>query len=672
MDDWEPPNFDDAWYERVSADPRSAIIADRFIREQLPHEQSGYGEDFASKLDRIVNGLTPAFLSVAMDLVATGYDRNIGAVAAGAIRDIESFEGVLAASLDELARLRRFYEHDGKEQWRAIEDGECDAAYEEGYQSSHDDDGFAAGIFVKVYVREVRSRGAWRSLIEHPRASELARPWAEGIAHSPGPISEEELRAVIASNRMSGDEAYAWEAVRQHWQVALEVELEERIMADCVSQPLRQALTECALTASPATLARCVARLASSPTSFVHLLVDVHAARLGSAKVRKQGYRLMLAAAPNEGGEIFRALPLGSKPPRAVGPEALSILELAAATVDPAVLDKIVPVMIVSGSVPTAAIGRWLTQSKDQHLALAATEAAIEIKNNDLVWLALGHERADAREAALKYLAPLLPDPLPPQLLRLSSDPGSRVRQTLVGILHNRPHPHHQSVLVSLLQDQWSDAEPYHNEPQSHPIAREAVAALGAYETLGPEIGEALLLVAQRTEDRALSSGALPVAAKRCGAEFRKRIWALALVNRPRRVRVDAIDALIVADRVEDEIVDSITPKLLLTLPAPLAASASVLLAAHGRVESAVQAMERIAHSANRRALLLLGVVVLAERDRASAAGLLRLLDTNHPAQRLLDLADGELLPRTVLDDLGHIRIRRAVQTWLKDAIERN
>jgi hypothetical protein len=76
-------------------------------------------------------------------------------------------------------------------------------------------------------------------------------------------------------------------------------------------------------------------------------------------------------------------------------------------------------------------------------------------------------------------------------------------------------------------------------------------------------------------------------------------------------------------------------------------------------------------HSNSHRALLLLGAVALERRDRAAALGLLDLLDAEHPARKLLDL-DGELLPRTVLDDLGDVRIRRYVRPWLQDRIAKD
>jgi hypothetical protein len=102
------------------------------------------------------------------------------------------------------------------------------------------------------------------------------------------------------------------------------------------------------------------------------------------------------------------------------------------------VLAKIVPVMIASGACPAAVIRRWLAETKDKALAVKATEAAIAVGDEELIWFALRHDRGDARRAALDYLAPRLPDPLPVELLGLVTDPGSRVRRTRVSALSAR------------------------------------------------------------------------------------------------------------------------------------------------------------------------------------------------------------------------------------------
>jgi len=673
LKNWQPPTFDDTWYAKVSGDPRSFIIADRFVREQLPEGRDGFGASFPNELDRIAAGLTPAYLAAARKMVASGFDRNIDAVAAGAVRDLDCYEEVLEGALDELAALQRSYQRAGKDQWRAIADGECDAAVEESYQSQHEDDGYAASVFVNVYVKQVRTLSRWRTLAEHPRSAELGRAWADDVARAGESVSLEELRAVIAVTRSSNDEDRAWEAAREHWQASLSSDLEQRILSHPSDENLRGALAYCALIKAPATLAMCFERLAITPAPFVHLVVDTKGAqRRASSKTRARLVRRLLALLPSAAVEIFEALSINGKPPSAVSKPTLSLLDLAAETATPFVLNKIVPMMIAGGAVPSSAIRRWLIETTDHRLAKAAAEAAICIQDDALVWLALEHVRADAREVAVTYLSRALPDPLPSRLLGLSSDPGSRVRRAVVRILATRPHTEHQIVLLRLIDDDWSDVDAYQNEPPSYPIAREAVVGLAAYGRLTDEIGEALLFRAERTDDRSLGIAALNTAAQSCSSTIRKKVWALSFIDQPRWVRVDAINALIGADVVESEIVDSITPELLMRLAPPLAASACILLATHGPVEAAVAAMERIACSTKRRALLLLGVCGLADRDRPAALGLLGLLGPDHPARRLVDLDDGERLPKTVLDDLGHIRFRRAAHDWLEDKIEKD
>lgn len=669
---WKAPDFDDAWYRRVSADPWSAVIADRFVREQLPQDRDGFGDNFPTRLDRIATGLTPAYLAAAMRLVGTGFDRNVGAVAAGAIRDIAGYEAVLSAALDDLAELRRANDLTGPETWRSIEDGECNAAYEEGYRSGHEDDGYGSSELVDVYVNATISLGRWRYLAEHPRAAELARPWAQTIGRSNDKVSPHELRAVIAATRCSGDENDGWDAARQHWHKALSADLGERLAAGHLGQPVRDALVRCAFAALPEALADRIASLADSPGALVHLLVDLaDAYRLASRRTRKRCLERVLAAASREVVEIFWALPRLAKDPHAVSSQALALLDRAAETAEPMVLNKIIPIMIASGATPLKTVERWLSETRDHQLARAAAEAAIVLDDDALVWRALSHPRADAREVAMRYLATTLADPLPKPLLEMAVDPGSRVRRGLVSILNKRLHPDHRQVLVGLIGDQWSDAEPHYDEAESYPLAREAACALGAYENLSDDIGDALLARAERTDDRLLGTEALRVAAQRCGPDIRRKIWVLATQSKPRWFCVDAIDALSTAPTVEADILEAITPERLLRMSAPLAASATVLIATHAPVEVAVRTVERVAQSNDRRALLLLGVSALADRDRSAATGLLDLLAPTHPARRLLDLPEGERLPATVLDDLGSIRVRRAVRVWYGETIEK-
>ncbi|TFZ33455.1 hypothetical protein EWW49_31175, partial [Pseudomonas syringae] len=143
---WQPPIFDDAWYDTVSASPIGSKVAARFIREELGFDRGDYGADFAKRLDRFAHNLTTAYLAAAHEMVGHGFGLNANAVAAGAVRDLAGFERIVQAALDDCASIHRQYAKSGREEWRAIEDGERDHAAEEAAQSSHEGDGYTSGV----------------------------------------------------------------------------------------------------------------------------------------------------------------------------------------------------------------------------------------------------------------------------------------------------------------------------------------------------------------------------------------------------------------------------------------------------------------------------------------------------------------------------------------------
>ena len=118
---WQPPIFDDAWYDTVAASPFAAKVAERFIREQLGFDRGNYGSGFAKRLDRFAPALTSAYHDAARQMVGNGFELNADAVAAGAVRDLDGFESVVQAALDDLAGLHRQHVQSGREEWRAIE-----------------------------------------------------------------------------------------------------------------------------------------------------------------------------------------------------------------------------------------------------------------------------------------------------------------------------------------------------------------------------------------------------------------------------------------------------------------------------------------------------------------------------------------------------------------------
>jgi energy-coupling factor transporter ATP-binding protein EcfA2 len=670
MDKWTPPNFDDGWYERVTNDGRSRSIADRFIREVMPRDHAGYGSNFPERLDRIAKDLTPAYLAAAQRMVGWGFDRNVDAVATGAARDLAAYEAVVTAALDEVAASERKHRQSRAETWRAIEDGECDAGYEEGFQSQHEEDGYSDGVLVAAYVEARRRAGEWALLASHMRSGELAWYWARSVQLTDKAVGIGELRALINAARAGGVEHEAWDAVRAHWNEALAQQLEARILDLPSETNLRNALVRCALGADARILERCFARLDGIPADFVQLLTDVHGVRRFYLADEAEGvFKALLSSLSPAAVDIFEALPRGKKAARSVGDEARRLLEHASVLVGQDVLSNIMPVLLVTGCIPTAAIERWLDLATDRVFAAEAAGAAVAIEDEKLVWRALGHSRADARQVALAYLALLHHDPLPAQLLNLADDPGSRVRRALVALLAARPHPDHLGTLKRLVGDEWSDAELHHDEPESNPIAREAIAALHGYGLLAEDIGDALVALAERTKDDLARAQALALAARQCGPHVRARIWGLALREPASWTSVDAIDALVLSDTVEPEVLAQVTSDLLLRLAPPLAASAVALLSVHGKIVDAESILEKLGYSNRHRALVLVGVTVLLDRDRAAAERLMNLFEPHHPIRALLTLGDGEKLPSTVLDDLGTIRLRNAVLKWLSGEI---
>lgn len=667
LDSWTPPVFDDAWYARVSADPRTRQIVDRFVREALPFERATYGPRFAAALDRLATGLTPAFIAAASTMVGGGFDGNVQAVANGAVRDLSAYRPVLDGALDDLAAVHRKHATDGVTQWLAIDDGELDADAEEYYRDAHEDDGYASGVFVDAFVGAKRAVGEWQHLRDHPRAKELLAAWARYVANSPTAAVEEEIGALVALAHDSDAEHYAWWALRQHWRPGFAAMLEERLITQPIEPQLRSELAYCALVKSPDTLVAALAALVD-PARLVTLLVDMQEAlhRIDS-KSRARRLRRVTGKLPTPLPEIVAALPTKRESATGVSAAARSLLEAAAGAARPDILNVIVPVIIASGGKPGDAIRRWLDESEDKDFAVAAVKSAIAIDDGATVEHALGHVRAEARRTALLALADKLPDALPTGVLALAKDKGSKVRRAMVDILGKRPSPFHQQLLLELTDDRWSDADARYDEPESNPIAREAVEALDAYAELTDAVGERLLALADTTRDRVLSNFALIIASTKCGPAIREKIWTIACRPAARWIRVDALEALAGSTEVEAAIVDQATPEVIMAMPPVVAIQAVKLVAQHAQVSQAVRALETIGSANPCRGLLLIGALTLQSRDKAAASHILGLLGPKHPAAGLLSSTDP--LPLHALDDLGSPRLRKQLREHLGERI---
>ncbi len=667
-ENWAPPNYSDEWYDRIAEDPQTATIAARFVREMLPRDNGHYGRGFPAQLDRIAPDLSAAYVDAALTMVGSGYESNADTVATGAIQDTNAFGKVLNAALDELADASQLYSQHGAEEWRAIKDGERDYAAEEAHQSRYEGEGYTAGIFVDTYVHKHRQNGRWQEIADHPRVGEMIDVWGDDVATSPEPPTVEELNTLLRLAHGNRREQKAWYAARENWRPSLEPELLARLLCKPIDPGLRSELAYCGLCVAPHTLIDAIEALKDQPADQLMLIVDVWAARgRVTSKKRSAILEQIASAFSPELREIAGALGYKKRPAEGVGPDALAQLQAAIGSLSTDALEAVVPVILASGDDATEPLRRWLLEADASDSALKATEAAQASGNQELLHDALHHKRAEARRAALIGLAPTLSDPLPDHILAMANDRGSGVRRALVSILEDRLHPEHQKVLLRLTADTWSGADVYDNEREYYLIAQEAVKALAEYDSLDDDVGLHLLDLSDRTPDRQLSRFALTLAAQSCSPEIRARIWEMVHIPAARWIRLDALDALAAAELVELAIASQVTPQLLLSLPTILAVPATVLLANHVPVADVIRTLERVASSNKRRALLLVGAATLNSRNNEAAYGVLDLLEPNHPARALLDTKDP--LPSSIIDDLGEVRLRRAVREWFGDRL---
>lgn len=670
IDNWKQPVFDDDWYAGVSADPRSAVVAARFIREQLGFERGSYGGQFATRLDRIAPNLTPAYLDAARRMVGNGYETNAEAVATGAIRDLVGYEIIVDSALDDLVAIKRGYDLSYAEEWRAIEDGERDAAVEEAMQWSHEEDGYTSGVFIEVYIRHLRSVGAWKAIAEHPRMAELVFHWARNLRLNNTHTSPAEFDAIVTCAKGLDAESEVWETLGQNWLPEVVQRLARRIADGVMAVELRKALTETALARVPGLLVNEIKNLSAKPSKQLMLLADIDRASYqinveDRAAVRKQ----ITDHLPVELVEIISAFESNHSGPGSVGLNALKILTENVLGLDSETLGLVVPVIVANGGNAAPGVEFWLEIANSKDDALAATKVAIEIGNVTLVKRSLRHNRADARHAALLHFASSLSDPLPAPLLALSSDPSARVRRALVSVIRERPHPDHQKTLLGLARDQWSSADYHTSVRDIYTIAQEAVIALANYASLVDPVGEILLDLANTTSDRTLSQIALIVAANKCSSRIQQKISNLVSLRESRWIRLDALIALADAAILDPSVTEHLAPTFLTDLPPILAAHAAHFVGAHATFDIALKLFTSVASVNRRQVLLLVGASAMATRDRKIADQILDLLEPGHPARRILDTS--ELLPFSALDDLGSVALREYARERLGERISK-
>ncbi|MDF3907833.1 hypothetical protein, partial [Paracoccus sp. AS002] len=319
-------------------------------------------------------------------MVGNGFEFNADAVAVGAVRDLVAFAPIVEAALDDLSSIRRYFEQEGAEEWRAIEDGERDHAVEEGHQSNHEGNGYTSGVFVDAYIAQLRREGRWRDIAAHPRVDELLQAWARDIATSAERPEILELRELMRRSQDKPSEHQTWWAVRENWYPEFAADLRARFMADPTEGQLRLELVRTAVLCAPDMLIEVINAFSQRPAAQLRLVVDVWEARGRlSAKGRSAKLKQISESISPDLGEISDALGFRKRPAKAVGATALAHILSTIGSLSASTLKSLVPIIVASGGDAAEAVKRWLIVADDNNHARAAAEAAVVLGSKPLM-----------------------------------------------------------------------------------------------------------------------------------------------------------------------------------------------------------------------------------------------------------------------------------------------
>jgi len=664
---WEPPHRNEDWYGRLRANSATPPLLDAFVREVLPTIRMRYPSDFASILRLLAPSLTDAFLAAAHQVVNYGVIDSCDAIAEGALDDISGFETVVDAALSVLTPSEVQQERNEQERL-AIINGEYSEEYAE--HLTNDDEGHTAGELLKAYVVRVRRTLGWRRIAEHRHADRLLYYWlrdlfGQGLAEAPHP---DELDRAVDAAYGHAQEGMAWRLLQQWWQPRYFDRLVARIKAGHHDADVREAALACLAKRAPEQLTNIVYDLTAGGAAIQAATIAVDLAELHAQNRHPDDDEALEAI---EAAMARLPVPLDAT--------ALAASEVRAHRAPVVTADMHTYVAALSGgdvalrrfrvsldrhaALPVDEDIRWLlAHADDDAVAAEAVDAAARRGMTAELDAALDHRFARASARALHAIAAHASAPLPARLLRMADAKGSPIRTALVEVLADKPHPAHLPALLRLAADSWTTSWTSHGEESRFPIARLAVAAIAQLGPPAADTSERLWSIAVETADPKLRVELFELIAKRAEDLFRDRLFDIATSPGRTAVREAAALALLVAyTQAQEALVGRISPELLTRLDPTVAARLTLLWSLRAAIEPLVLGAGRIAAKQRRRALILLIIWVLKERDPDAAAEVTQLLPAGHMARRWARDEDEVVMDDATLADLGDPLIVEAV-----------
>jgi len=667
---WSPMPDDDAWYQRMAADPLTEHLCNVFVRRVLAFEREGYPGDFADFLRRLTPNLNQAFLEAASSVVWHGFNWNADAIATGALQDLRAFEAVVVEAINYQAKIEREEDHS---LWLAIRNGEYSEDYAEHLGETASEEGHTADSLIKAYTAALRQQEGWRALRDHPRIAELLYAWIDLLRSDEIPCDDAEILAVRDSAFGHKHEDRFWSMVAARWQNALTSKLVERLVSGHPDHDTRVAAAACfAKNAGPSLMLLIDPLLRRSPSRSVELFLDLRSAgdQRDEAKTVDRFGTQLLDAVPEPLRDLCAPIARNLMP-SALSKDAQSLLHsLDVATNDEMRLIRAQFLASIGQNVEED-IGVLLHSfASDKSRDIEIATASVELAAAQCLWrhveAALGHRFAGVRRLALQSLGSRSTGALPENILALAADKGSGVRRALLDLLEARHDPAHLDTLVVLAADDWTSQSRYYGEDADYPIATGAADILVASPDLPERLLPRLFEVSGTTHDSSVRDKLLVAIAKNGGEAGRTRVVDLALSREKLNLSHSASWALYVAAGSLDIANTARITIDQLTGRAPaVAVLMSMAVGRGGTHEQVVDYAKTLATHSTRKVLLVSLMMGAVRRDAALADEIGKLLPEK--LMKVIDIAleGGRKLKRDALDELGDVRVVGEVIRYL-------
>lgn len=664
---WGRPQRDEAWHQRMRADPAVAMLAARFVRTVLPTDNTDYEDRFAADLAEVAGDLGGAFVDAALASAHYGYIANDDAIAAGALADLDVFEPVVDAAVEALTPTPADLERAERDHL-LIYNEEVSEDYAE--HLSTNDDGMTAQTYLDAFVERLRSERGHAAITGHRHFVRLRRIWLRLIGKPDGEVGPDEIDTAVATAWRTEDERELWSLLTARWADRHGDLLAKRVTEGSTNVGIRLAALDCLVEHIPDAMQGVADRLAAAgdPQRLAELASDLghRSARRGhDGRDRSERAAALVDTLPHVWRELARAeAAIVEGKTAALSGEAQAAL---AAIPDPPEDVRATRLALATQlGIDAGDDVRWmLANTEDHDHALAAIDLAALRGMEPELHMALHHRYAKVAARALTARASPLAAPLPPEVLALSKRSSSPVRLALLAQLAAKPHPDHLATLVALTTDEWQRWSPHHADDDAFPVARSAVDAITALDFVPVEVLAGFVATAQTTGDLGLMSRMLSCAVRHGGQELQTEVVAISRTGPKVAVARAAAEAIFAEEKhVPDAVIGAITVRMAMRLPAPIAGSHVATLGLRAPRERVDTLAAALAESEDRRVFLAILAIARCEVDPGEGASVAALLPAGHPARRRA-IGEEIAISREMLIDLGDASAVKEALDWL-------